>query len=109
MPVMPSGQVDSFSNGTIAMGTVVPAAADDFDGELRARGGGGQDHERKGGENQAGQFGPLQGRAIRTSIAGPGSLLSVVRNVAAIHRCAKPADYNGRHPDSGLTQDVERR
>ena len=38
------------------------AAADDLDGELRARGRDGQHHEREGGENQAGQFVPLPGR-----------------------------------------------
>jgi hypothetical protein len=46
------------------------AATDDFDGELGARGGDGQHHERKGGENQAGQFVPWPGQAMRTRSRG---------------------------------------
>ena len=38
-------------------------SADDFDGELRARRRGGQDHEREGGKNQSMQCGPWQREA----------------------------------------------
>ena len=46
-------------------------AADDFDGELRARRRDGQDHEREGGENQSAQCGPWQGEAAMSDYNGP--------------------------------------